>query len=91
MAENKAKAIEPGTPEYYEELVPITPPIDDTAKQSKYLVLSLNGRKLRVPRGETTMIPRKYLLSYNKRIQVLNHDRDYQEKLRNSTKEIKNS
>lgn len=71
-----------------EELVPYTVPIDDTERKSEVLVLSLNGKRLKLKRGETVMIPRKYHLLISKKTQLQRMDREYKRALEDAIKEL---
>ena len=71
---------------YYEELVPYTVPVDDTNRKSKTLKLSLNGKSIELPRGETVEIPRKYYLLIQKHNALKKYDNAFKEALEKAMK-----
>ena len=50
-----------------ENLVEITIPRDFSAKKSKYLILRLNGKKLKLERGKTHKVPAAYAKMYHQK------------------------
>lgn len=79
--ENNNETIHEESKDNLEELVPYTVPVDDTERKSETLVISLNGKPLRLQRGETVMIPRKYFLLIQKKTQLRKMDREYKKAL----------
>ncbi len=87
MAENKRKNEEPKTKNEEptpkapdpEELVDFTAPYDPTGEK-RDILLSVNGETVRVKRGETVQIKRKFVEAWNNSLAQTNEARRAREK-----------
>jgi len=66
----------------YNQLVDVFIPRDDSAKKSKTMRLSLNGKSIKVPRGKLVKIPLKYKLMLDEKAALRDMDDSYKDKLR---------
>ena len=65
----------------YNEMVSYMVPHDMSAKKSKTIRLSLNGKSITFPRGELVQIPLKYKLMLEKKAKLREMDNLYKESI----------
>lgn len=70
----------------YNSKVPHIVARDNSAKKSKMLRVTLNGRHIDIPRGVTVEIPLKYKMALDKKAKLRDMDDDYKTELQKAIK-----